>query len=139
MAVDTQNPEPSVASLVAGVVNDAQELIRQQFALLRSEVVAELRQARTAAISMSVGVGLAAVGALLLILMAIHALDAYTELPLWACFGIVGGALAAGGGALLYLGGREAADVHLMPPVQTAEAMKENMAWLKNKNSAPVG
>ncbi len=56
--------EPSLASLVSGILADAQNLIKQQFSLVRTEIIGELRQARNAAISFGVGAGIAAAGAI---------------------------------------------------------------------------
>lgn len=124
--------EPSMASLVSGIIADAQVLLKQQFALLRRELQQELRQARTAAISLGVGVAILAVGAMLLIVMLVHLLQVSTQLPLWGCYGIVGGLLALIGGGFLAFARSEAADVELAPPPQTAEAIKENVEWLKH-------
>jgi ElaB/YqjD/DUF883 family membrane-anchored ribosome-binding protein len=51
----------------------------------------------------------------LLILMLVHLLQALTALPLWACDGIVGGLLAAGGIGLLVLGTQTLAQLPLVP------------------------
>ena len=90
-------PEPGIATLVSGIVGDGQRLIEQQIALFRKEIESALRQARNAAISLAIGAGVAAVGGLLLVIMAVHLLNAYTVLPLWGCYGLVGGVLAAAG------------------------------------------
>ena len=42
-------PEPSMASLVGGIVNDAQALIKQELALAKREVTDELNKAKEAA------------------------------------------------------------------------------------------
>jgi uncharacterized membrane protein YjfL (UPF0719 family) len=128
--------EQSIASLVGGIVDDAQTLIKQQFQLVRSEIKQELRQARNAAISLSVGALLAFLGVILLIVMAVHLLHTYTELQLWACYGIVGGLLAVLGAVLLYLGKEEAEDVQLLPPPQSAEAARENVQWLTGQTTS---
>lgn len=124
---------PSMASLVGGIITDAQELIKQQFALFRREIQLELRQAKNAAISLSVGVGLAAIGGFLLLFMLIHLLNYMTELPLWACYGIVGGGILLVGVIAILVGRNEAAHVELAPPPQTAETLKENWQWLKGE------
>jgi hypothetical protein len=41
--------------------------------------------------SLGIGIGLAAIGGWLLILMLVHLLQALTAFPLWACYGLVGG------------------------------------------------
>jgi hypothetical protein len=52
-----------------------------------------------------------------------------TALPLWACDGIVGGLLAAGGIGLLVLGKQKLVQLHLVPQ-DTVKTMKENVQWL---------
>jgi hypothetical protein len=131
-------PEPGIASLVSGIMGDGQRLMEQQFTLLRREIEGEIRRVRNAAISLAVGAGVTAVGGLLLIVMVVHLLNAYTDLPLWGCYGIVGGGLAGIGALLLYFGGSEAADVNLISPPQTTAALKENVEWLKHQATSKV-
>jgi hypothetical protein len=129
-------PEPGFATLVSGIVGDGQRLIEQQLVLFRREIESALRQARNAAISMAIGAGVAAVGGLLLVAMVVHLLHAYTDLPLWGCYGLVGGVLAAAGALLLIVGGKEAAEVHILAPPQSTEAFKENVQWLKHQTTS---
>jgi Putative Actinobacterial Holin-X, holin superfamily III len=83
--------EPTVAPLLTGLIQDAQTLLRQEVALATHELRRELRTTRRAVMSLGVGIGLAAIGGWLLILMVVHLVHALTALPLWACYGIVGG------------------------------------------------
>ena len=126
--------EPSMASLVGGIVNDAQTLIKQEMALAKREVSDELHKARDAAIALGIGIGLTAVGTVLLSLMLVYLLQwaSSERLTLWACYGIVGAALTIVGGGLLFLGKRRAGAVHLMPE-QTMATMKDNVEWIKNQ------
>jgi hypothetical protein len=128
--------EPSITALVTGIISDGQELIKQQFALLRREVEEEIEQAKTAALFLALGAGIVAVGGLLLAFLLVYLLANTTTIPLWGCFGIVGGGLATIGALCLYFGRREAADVVLTPPPQTAEAIKENVQWLKEQTTS---
>jgi Putative Actinobacterial Holin-X, holin superfamily III len=86
------------------LMQDAQRLRRQEVALATHELRCERRTSRRAGMSLGFGIGLAAIGGWLLILMPVHLLQALTALPLWACYGIVGELLAAGGIGLLVLG-----------------------------------
>lgn len=134
MASDLQtHPEPSVTSLVSGIVNDFQELLKQQMALFKSEVREDLRQTREVAVSLAAGLGLALLGVVLLCLMLVHLLHWATnnQLPLWGCYGIVGGVLAAVGAALLYAGKKRAETVNPLPE-QSVQAMRENVQWIMN-------
>jgi hypothetical protein len=121
--------EPTVAQLLTGLVQDAQKLLRQEVALATHELRRELRTTIRAGMSLGIGIGLAAIGGWLLILMLVHLVHALTALPLWACYGIVGGLLAAGGIGLLVLGKQKLVQLHLVPQ-DTVKTMKENVQWL---------
>jgi hypothetical protein len=118
--------------LLAGLMHDAMVLLRQEVALAKHELRAELWTIIFAVMSLGVGGGIAAIGGLLLILMLIHLLQALTALPLWACYGIVGGLFAVVGGVLLILGKQKLAHMHLVPQ-DTVATMKENAQWIKEQ------
>lgn len=124
--------EPELMTLVGEVVANAETLIVQHLDLLRSEVKQELRQARDAALSLSAGATLVAVGGVMGAMMTVHAVHRASRLPLWASYGLVGGVLGAAGVVLLASGGRRAASLSLVPE-QTVEALKENLAWAKDQ------
>jgi hypothetical protein len=121
MKGDKKDPaDLPLPELVSGIVADAEELIGQQIDLLRSEVLQEIRQAKA-------GSGI------LSTMMLVHLLHKSTRIPLWGCYGLVGGLLGVIGTGLLYSGEKEVADVQLMPPPQTAQALKENIEWVKEQ------
>lgn len=124
--------EPTVAQLVTGLMQDAQKLLRQEVALATHELRLALRTTIRAGMSLGLGIGLAALGGWLLILMVVHLVHALTALPLWACYGIVGGLLAAGGIGLLVLGKQKLVQLHVVPQ-DTVKTMKENVQWLKEQ------
>jgi hypothetical protein len=124
--------EPSLAQLVTGIVNDAKELLRQELALAKHEIREDLRKTKAAMLSLSIGIGVAAIGGLLLILMLVHLLNALAGLPLWACYGIVGGLFIIIGGVLLLIAKNTIARIDVVPP-QTVETMKENVQWIKER------
>jgi hypothetical protein len=122
--------EPTLAQLLIGLMHDAQQLLRQEVALAKHEIRIELRKILGVGMSLGLGIGIAAIGGLLLILMLVHLLHALIALPLWVCYGIVGGLCAAGGIVLLVLGKQKLARLHLVPQ-QTVETMQENVQWVK--------
>jgi putative superfamily III holin-X len=127
--------KPSFASLLHGLVQDLKNLIAQEIRLARHEFQHEVQKVKTAALSMSAGIALATVGGLLLILMLVHLLQALTGLPLWACYGIVGGIFVGGGVFMLMKGKNTASDIHVVPP-KTVQTMKENMTWIKDQTQS---
>ncbi len=128
------NEAPDRTALLKEIVQDTEKLIGQQFELFRSELKHEIRQARTGAASLVAGAGLAATGGMLTTLMAVHGLHKASGLPLWSCYGLVGGLLAAAGGTLLARGWKEISGLQLPPP-QTTAALRENLTWLKEQAS----
>jgi hypothetical protein len=124
--------EPSLTQLLTGIVDDAKALLRQELALAKYEIREDLRKTKTAMLLLGIGVGVAAIGGLLLILMLVHLLNALTELPLWACYGIVGGVFAIVGGVLLLIGKNTIARIDVVPP-HTVETMREDVQWFKEQ------
>jgi hypothetical protein len=101
--------QPTFVELVRGILNDAKELLVEGATLTKLEVQDEIGKAKIAAFQVGIGIGIVAGGGMFLMLTAVYLLDAFTEIPLWGCYGIVGGALMAGGGILLAAGKRAAA------------------------------
>jgi Putative Actinobacterial Holin-X, holin superfamily III len=133
IATDGQSPpERSVTTLVSGIIADAQQLIQQQFTMFRQEIRDDLRKTKEAALSLALGVGISLVGSVLLLLMLPFLLYwAVPALPLWACFGIVGGVLTTLGGALVYAGVKKIESFNPLSD-QSAQTMKENLQWTTN-------
>jgi hypothetical protein len=127
--------EPSIVALLGGIINDAKSLLALGMALGKLEVQDQLRKGKTAAITLGIAIGIVAVGGLLLMLMLVQVLAAFTEIPLWRCFGIVGTALVAIGGVLLAIGKTKAEELDVVPQ-QTVETMKENTQWLAKRTTS---
>jgi hypothetical protein len=133
MPENVQSEAPSMASLVGGIITDAQRLVRQEVALARREMQVELDKAKVASISLAAGAGLSMFGAIFLGLMVVFLLHEVGGLAVWASFLIVGGVVAVAGAVLLYAGIQEVSTISLVPP-QTAETLQENVQWLQNPN-----
>lgn len=120
---------PSVSELVAGIVNDAHNLLGQQLALFKQEVREDFHKARDAALSLALASALLLVGGVLLGLMLVYLLNWLAPgLPLWACFGMVGVALTAIGCGLGFLAREQMRGVSPVPE-KTAQALEENLEW----------
>jgi hypothetical protein len=124
--------EASVTSLVRGIVNDAQELFRQQLALFKAEFREDMRKTREAALSLVVGVGIAFFGVFLLLFALVYLLSWAGELPLWASFAIFGGIVLAVGLGLIYVGKKRFESFNPLPD-QSAQALRENVQWITNR------
>jgi VIT1/CCC1 family predicted Fe2+/Mn2+ transporter len=122
-------PEPSMSSLVSGIINDAQDLIKQQLDLVKHEIREDVRKAKEAAASLALGLGLAVVGGILFCTMFVYLLHEEAGLRLWVSFAIVGGVLLAVGLVLTYLGKKEAETINPMEG-ESAKALEENVQWI---------
>jgi hypothetical protein len=127
-----------MSSLVGGIINDAQQLIRDEVALARQEIKEELIKARVVAMSVAVGGVVATLGVVLLAFFLVHLLHWATggadnaSVPLWLCFLIFGVIFVGVGGALFAVAYFRLKSIHLVPR-QTVETMKENVRWIKNQ------
>ena len=130
MPENVQSEAPSMASLVGGIITDAQRLVRQEVALARREMQVELDKAKGASVALALGAGCAMLGTLFLGFTVVYLLN--LALPLWVSFLIVGGVLAIAGAILLFAGIQQVRQISLVPP-QTAETLQENAQWLQNQ------
>jgi len=130
MATNLQTgPETSLSSLLTGIFHDVQDLIKQQLALFKHEVGEDVRKAREASVSLAVGLGTLFVALILFCLMMVHLLNwAVETLPLWACYGIVGAAMAMLGAGLTWWAWQQFHSINPLPE-QSAAALKENLEW----------
>jgi len=138
--VHTQS-EPGLTSLLGGIISDFGDLIRQEIRFAKAEFKSDLGKTREAVSILAVGIGIASVSGLLLSWMLVYLLHWLTipagdvpdpaRLPMWACFGILGGILAVIGGITIRTGlGKFQANNPL--PDQTVQTVKENVQWIAN-------
>jgi len=128
----------SATNLISGILGDFQELLRQQFVLIKEECLADWRKTKEAGLLLCISIAPLASGGILLAFMFVHLLHWATmpsgadpaSLPLWACFGIVGLVLMGIGGVLVIMGLR---NLQSMNPLhgESVQAMEDNVHWFK--------
>jgi uncharacterized membrane protein YqjE len=119
-----------IGTLLSGIVSDMRNLFVQELRLAKLEIGEDLRRAKSAVAVLAIGAAILALGGLLLILMLVHLLDAVTDLPLWGAYGVVAAVMLVIGVGILVAGKKKAEDVGLVPQ-ETAEAIKEDVGWIK--------
>jgi len=134
-------PEQSLTGLLGGIISDFGDLIRQEIRFAKAEVKSDLSKTREAISILAIGVGIASVSGLLLVWMLVYLLHWLTipagdgldpaKLPLWVCFGIVGGLLAVIGGITIQTGLWKLQSNNPLPD-QTVQNVKENVQWIAN-------
>lgn len=133
-----QNGAPSMSSLVSGIVDDAQRLIRQEIALARREMQEELNKAKIAAISFGAAAAVGVLGAVLSGFTLAHLIhwaagpSDPSAIPLWVCYAIVMALFFAMAASLFFVARNKATQIHLVPR-QTVDSMRENVQCIKNQ------
>jgi len=118
----------TVTGLVSGIVNDAQNLLRQQAEMLKAEVREDFRRSKRAAEFGSAGIALTTVGLLGLITAMAYFLHEQYAFKMWASWGIVG-ALFAGVGIACAVTAYLLLERFNPLPDKTFNALKENITW----------
>ena len=119
----------SWSDLVAGIVTDATQLFRKEVELAQIEIRNDLLNIKTLVTGIAIGAFLAVLGVVLLSVALALALIAYTTLPPWLCFGIVGGALLLAGMFFIIMVVRSKKKIDIIPQ-RTVEAVKEDIGWI---------
>lgn len=134
MANDVETEaRPSLTHLVGGIVQDAQQLARQQLTLFQVELKNDIRRTARGAIPLVAGIFVCLIGASAAALAVAHLLPTiWPRLPLWGGLAIVGGTLIGLGAVLVVVGRRYLAGFN-PPPVETVQGLKENIQWMTNK------
>jgi len=125
--LNTADSQPSLASLLGGLIEDTQRLVRQEVALARREVSQELDKTKHGAALM--------IGALVL-LTQVGMLLAFTLVKVlqhfvlpdqeWACFAIVTALFIVGSGLLAWASLAKFQQINFIPP-RTAESLREDV------------
>lgn len=126
--------DASVGDLAIGILDDAQDLIHDHLLLIKSEMKEELHKTRNATFELGSGVAVGMVGALFLAFMLVHLLDAlFPQLPLWACFGMIGVLLLAGGYYLYDKAKQRLNEVAPPYPEESIETAEETVEEIKRR------
>lgn len=116
--------DTSVGGLVRGALDDVRELFREELALARAEMRAELNKVTASAIRFGAGGVALWFAALFLCVTLALGITALLDWPAWAGFGIVTLLLAVAGLVLVMAGRSAIRDVRPMP--RTLHTVKEN-------------
>jgi drug/metabolite transporter (DMT)-like permease len=127
--------EASVATLLSGIVSDAQELVRKEIALARQEIREEISAAKDAGIRLAIAGVVLAVGGLLLVLTLAQALADLLDWPVWAGYGIVGVVLTIIGSILFASAHQRMQEIHPVPE-KTVATIKENIEWIRDRTTS---
>lgn len=128
-----EQAEPSIAQLLGSLIGDAQTLVRREIDLARAEVTAEIAKARRGAMLLGIGAGVAAVGAIFLLVAIAELLIALNLLDRWVSYLLVGGALAVVGALALIVGVKRFQEVDPVPR-ETIDSIRKDVSWLSEQS-----
>jgi MFS family permease len=129
--------EPTLTELVAGIAEDAQRLIKQQYQMLRAEMKEDLRRTKAALAYMGFGIFASLIGAVFLAValpnLINDLLDVVTTRP-WIGWAIIGGVMLVVG-IIGLLVGRQIFRKNNPLPDKTLNALEENLSWIANRRN----
>jgi hypothetical protein len=124
------NQEGSVTQLVSGIVDDAQELLRQQISLLKHEVRRDIQEAKQLSISFVAGVSVAAMAGILWCFTLVYLVNwLWPVIPMWGSFAIIGAICTVIAAACFYLAKEKLEEITTPLSEEAQQAIKENVQW----------
>lgn len=125
---DPGSPHGTVTELVSGILQDAQNLARQQIDMLKAEVREDLARTKRATEFGALGVVLLTVGGLTLVAFLVELLHEQAGFKMWSSCLIIGGVVTAAGIALAWTA-RNLFESFNPLPDKTFNALQENLTW----------
>ncbi|MGE3508118.1 MAG: phage holin family protein [Vicinamibacterales bacterium] len=125
--------EPSIADVIKNAVRDAQDLVRSEIALAKSELRQEVSRLSMAVAFLAAAAIAAAIGVVFLMTTIAWAIAELLTWPVWSGFAIVTLLLLIAAAVFGYVGKNRMTAARRMP--RTVETMKENMEWMRTRTS----
>ncbi len=119
------NPE-GLGSLVTGIVEDLQGIVRGEVLLAKTELKEDVSILGKAAASLVAGALIGLVGFIFLMLAVTYLIN--TQLEMWLSAGIVAVALLLIAG-ILVMSGKKAMSAASLKPDETIDSLKEDQEW----------
>lgn len=112
----TPQGDKSISALVSGIFEDTQGLIKQHISLAKTEFRAELNNLKTMAIGMAIGGGVAAIGAIFILVGVVHwVADRFPDLGYTGAYLVVGLVMAVIGVVTFLVTKKDSAKADLIP------------------------
>jgi hypothetical protein len=118
---------------VKSAIADAQELVRGEIALARTELRGEVKRFGAGVAAMAAAAVAGILALTLLLTAGAWAISELLQWPVWAGFAIVGIVVAIAAALLAVVGRRRFTAERHMP--LTVDTMKENMEWMRAQKS----
>jgi hypothetical protein len=122
--------QESVGTLISGLIQDLQELVRGEVQLARAEIREDAMTAGRALGSIAAGAFVGVTGFIFLMLGVTYLLN--KELEMWLSAAIVGAVLAIIAAVMISAGRKKLSEGNFKPE-QTIETLKEDREWAKQQ------
>jgi uncharacterized membrane protein YqjE len=132
-ASGSSDSRESIGSLLSGLLQDLQELVRGEITLARAEVREDVASASKGAATLAGSALIGVTGFIFAMLAVTYLLN--QEMRMWIAAGIVGLSLLAIAGILFLIGKRKLSATNLKPD-QTIDSLKEDREWAKQQVSS---
>jgi cobalamin biosynthesis protein CobD/CbiB len=132
---DNRNNNKSLGSLISGIIQDAQTLIAKEIAAAKLELKQEMNKGLKAGVSLGIGAFLLVVGFVLLTLMIVFLISAFTPIPLWGSLAIVGLVYCVAGAIAVIIGKRKVTEVKPVPE-DALQHTKEDVRYIAERASS---
>lgn len=131
--VDTeQDNQHGLTEIVTGIVDDAQEVIKQEFKLFQVELTDKAKHYSIGAAILIVSVGVLVMSGIFFAFAAVYSMvSQWPGLPLWGAFAIVGGLLAIMATVLALVARAQFTEFN--PSTSETEGLKETSQWTTKK------
>ena len=127
------NNDQSIADVLRSAIQDAQDLVRGEIALAKSELREEVRRVGAGVVLMAAAAVVGIIAAVFLLAALSWGIAAALAWPVWAGFAVVGVLVAVVAGLLAYVGRSRFNGGRYMP--LTVDTLKENMQWMRAQKS----
>ena len=121
-----QSNQEGLGSLVTGIVEDLQGIVRGEVLLAKTELKEDVSILGKAAASLVAGALIGLVGFIILMLAVTYLIN--TQLEMWLSAGIVAVALLLIAG-ILVMSGKKAMSAASLKPDETIDSLKEDQEW----------
>jgi hypothetical protein len=123
----------SIPTLIRSILDDTRDLIRDELALARAEILEELSAVQAMAFSFATAAVAVLIGGMLLCITIGGAIAYFAHWPAWIGYAIVAILLFVAAFGFIEHGRSRLAEVRPLP--KTAKSLKENLAWIQRKSS----
>lgn len=125
--------DDSIADVLKRTLHDAQELVRGEIALAKTEMREEMRRVGRGAVALAAAAVAGIIAVVFLLTAVAWGISIGFGWPAWSGFAVVGAVVTIVAAVLAYLGRNRLVGQRAMP--RTLDTMKENAEWMKTRTS----